>query len=415
MHAVDGVDLTLHENETVALVGESGSGKSTLGLSILEAARSDGGRDSLARQAAVGTAGRGPQGVSPRRPGGVSGPICLAQSAPDGVGGAAAAAPAAWRLTKSDPRAEAERLLDLVGLSPAALYIDRYPHEFSGGQRQRIAIARALALRPSVLVADEPVSALDVSIRAQILKLLQELKQELKLSMLFLSHDLGVVRYVADRVAVMYLGKIVELAAGRCACSSGRSIPIRGCCSGAAPSVHAGRAPFSRAISVVGDPPSPTDPPSGCRFRTRCPFAFERCTSEVPMLYDVGVGHRSACHLVVEILPGSMERAMSSERKRDPALANVRADAAARAGRACRDARLLLAAGRRHGAQAGIRKGGNIVVAIQDNPPHLLTGISVDILTICVAGQIYDTLIKMDTKFNVGRASRSPGRRARTV
>jgi peptide/nickel transport system ATP-binding protein len=148
-----------------------------------------------------------------------------------------------------------------------------------------------------VLVADEPVSALDVSIRAQILKLLQDLKRELKLSMLFLSHDLGVVRQVADRVAVMYLGKIVELAPVETIFNQAQH-PYTRMLLSAAPSVRAGRALPTGAIEVVGDPPSPTNPPSGCRFRTRCPFAYKRCTSEEPRLYAVGPGHRSACHLV---------------------------------------------------------------------------------------------------------------------
>ena len=296
LHAVDGVDLTLQENETVALVGESGSGKTTLGLAILKlrelsagAIRWRGSLLSELRGAQLKAFRRDVQVVfqdpyaslNPRQP------VSVALQRPLKLHGG----------KKADLQAEAERLLNLVGLSPATLYADRYPHEFSGGQRQRIAIARALALRPSVLVADEPVSALDVSIRTQILKLLQDLKRELKLSMLFLSHDLGVVRHVADRVAVMYLGKIVELAPVDTLFGHAQH-PYTRMLLSAAPSVHADRATPSRAIEVVGDPPSPTNPPSGCRFRTRCPFVYKRCTSEEPKLYDVGPGHRSACHLV---------------------------------------------------------------------------------------------------------------------
>jgi oligopeptide/dipeptide ABC transporter ATP-binding protein len=298
VHAVDGVDLTLHENETVALVGESGSGKSTLGLSILKLRNLSSG--AIRWRGKLLSELRGTDLKAFRRDVQVVFQDPYASLNPRLTVSEALQRPLRLHSGhKADLRTEAVRLLDLVGLSPASLYIDRYPHEFSGGQRQRIAIARALALRPSVLVADEPVSALDVSIRTQILKLLQNLKRELKLSMLFLSHDLGVVRHVADRVAVMYLGKIVELAPVDTLFERAQH-PYTRMLLGAAPSVHAGHAPFSRAIAVVGDPPSPTNPPSGCRFRTRCPFAFERCTSEVPRLYDVGLAHSSACHLVVE-------------------------------------------------------------------------------------------------------------------
>jgi oligopeptide/dipeptide ABC transporter ATP-binding protein len=194
--------------------------------------------------------------------------------------------------------AEALRLLESVGLTPAAQCAGRYPHEFSGGQRQRIAIARALALRPNIIVADEPVSALDVSIRAQILKLLGDLKRELKLALLFLSHDLGVVRHIADRVAVMYLGKIVETAPVDALFQRAQH-PYTRMLLGAALSVHPARAGAER-VEAMGDPPSPTDPPSGCRFRTRCPFAFDRCAAEEPRLAEIGPGHRSACHLVAD-------------------------------------------------------------------------------------------------------------------
>jgi oligopeptide/dipeptide ABC transporter ATP-binding protein len=301
VHAVDGVDLVLHENETVALVGESGSGKTTLGLAILKLRQLTNGTIrwrgtplSDLHGATLKAFRRDVQVVfqdpyaslNPRQL------VSEALQRPLKINGGA----------KVGLREEAERLLELVGLSPATLYADRYPHEFSGGQRQRIAIARALALRPSVLVADEPVSALDVSIRTQILKLLQNLKHELKLSMLFLSHDLGVVRHVADRVAVMYLGKLVELAPAETLFSQPQH-PYTRMLLSAAPSVRANAAPKGLAIEVAGDPPSPTDPPSGCRFRTRCPFVYKRCMSEEPPLYEITPGHRSACHLVEDGAP----------------------------------------------------------------------------------------------------------------
>lgn len=295
VHAVDGVDLILRENETVALVGESGSGKTTLGFAILKLRELSSG--AIRWRGKVLTDLRGATLKAFRRDVQVVFQDPYASLNPRQLISDALQRPLRFHgREKAETPAEAERLLELVGLSPARLYADRYPHEFSGGQRQRIAIARALALRPSVLVADEPVSALDVSIRAQILKLLQDLKRELKLSMLFLSHDLGVVRQVADRVAVMYLGKIVELAPVETIFNQAQH-PYTRMLLSAAPSGRAGRAPTG-AIEVVGDPPSPTNPPSGCRFRTRCPFAYKRCTSEEPRLYAVGPGHRSACHLV---------------------------------------------------------------------------------------------------------------------
>jgi oligopeptide/dipeptide ABC transporter ATP-binding protein len=191
---------------------------------------------------------------------------------------------------------EVERLLELVGLQPAHVFIDRLPHEFSGGQRQRIAIARTLSLRPRVIIADEPVSALDVSVRAQILDLLLDLKKRFGISMLFTTHDLGVVRFIADRVAVMYLGKIVELAPRRAFFRQPQH-PYSRMLLGSALSPNPQAKLTRRVLRVEGEPPSPVNLPSGCRFRTRCPHAFERCRSEEPQLREVNSQHWSACHL----------------------------------------------------------------------------------------------------------------------
>jgi oligopeptide/dipeptide ABC transporter ATP-binding protein len=297
VHAVDGVSISLRENETVALVGESGSGKSTLALAMLRLRTLAAGAIKW-RGKAIGDLRDG-ELKAYRRDVQVVFQDPYASLNPRLTIAEALRRPLALHsiVPPDRLRAECERLLETVGLAPAALYADRYPHEFSGGQRQRIAIARALALRPSLLIADEPVSALDVSIRTQVLKLLQTLKRELKLAMLFLSHDLGVVRFIADRVAVMYLGKIVETGPVETLFEQAQH-PYTRMLLAAAPSArHEGASPAG-AVEVQGDPPSPTNPPSGCRFRTRCPFAFDRCASEEPALYEVGPQHRSACHLV---------------------------------------------------------------------------------------------------------------------
>jgi oligopeptide transport system ATP-binding protein len=298
VRAVDHVSLSLHENETIALVGESGSGKTTLGMALLRlrdlsagTVRWRGRPVSALRGADLKTFRRDAQivfqdpyaSLNPRQP------IFEALARPLRLHGV---------VPRTELRAEVHRLLERVGLKPAELYAARYPHEFSGGQRQRIAIARALALRPSFLVADEPVSALDVSIRAQVLDLLRRCKEELKLTMLFLSHDLGVVRHIADRVAVMYLGRIVEIAPVAALFEQAQH-PYTRMLLGAALSVHPRPAAAGPPrVEVAGDLPSPIDPPSGCRFRTRCPFAFDRCAQEEPMLTEVAADHRSACHLV---------------------------------------------------------------------------------------------------------------------
>jgi oligopeptide/dipeptide ABC transporter ATP-binding protein len=294
IHAVDGVSLSLHENETVALVGESGSGKTTLGHAILGLRPLSSG--------AVLWRGQPMSGLTPASMTAFRRDVQIVFQDPYASLNPKQSISEALRrplklhrkISNAEIPAYVAHMLEKVGLRPAHLYLDRYPHEFSGGQRQRIAIARALILQPTILVADEPVSALDVSIRAQILKLLAVLKAELKLSMLFLSHDLGVVRFIADRVAVMYLGKLVEIGPVDDLFVRPHH-PYTRMLLSAAPSIRRGivQAP----IAVIGEPPSPTAPPSGCRFRTRCPYAFQRCIDEEPPLRSVESSQLSACHL----------------------------------------------------------------------------------------------------------------------
>jgi oligopeptide/dipeptide ABC transporter, ATP-binding protein, C-terminal domain len=192
---------------------------------------------------------------------------------------------------KKEEQEYVEALLERVGLNP--YFVNRYPHEFSGGQRQRIGVARALALKPSFIVADEPISALDVSIQAQVVNLLEDLQDELNLTYLFIAHDLSMVRHISDRVAVMYLGQIVEIGA-RGTIFAAPAHPYTQALLNSVPSAQKGRKSF---FTIAGDVPSAARPPPGCRFHTRCPIAVDRCRSEAPALRPLGPGRTVACHL----------------------------------------------------------------------------------------------------------------------
>jgi peptide/nickel transport system ATP-binding protein len=300
--AVDGVDLDIAQGKTLGLVGESGCGKSTLGRALLRLVpitsgvvefdgvdvASLGGRDLRRKRQDMQMVFQDPlASLNPRQS------VETILTEPLRAHGIA-----------YDKRTRVRELLEKVGLPAAAA--QKYPHEFSGGQRQRIGIARAIAMEPKFVIADEPVSALDVSIQAQVLNLLQDLQDELGLTYLVIAHDLAVVRHVSDEVAVMYLGGIVEQASSdelyahpmhpyTKALMSAVPVPD--------PSVEATR----ERILLTGDLPSPANPPTGCRFHTRCPFKQEtRCDTERPELVDLGQGHRVACHYAREIAEGKI-------------------------------------------------------------------------------------------------------------
>ena len=294
VRAVDGVSLSIRKGETLGLVGESGCGKSTLGYTILQLERATAGEVFYDGQDLLRLKG------SQLRPFRRRMQIIFQDphSALDArmTIGDAIAEP--LRVHKIVPRDEVadrvEELLKTVGLNP--YFKNRSPHEFSGGQQQRIVIARALSVEPEFMICDEPISALDVSIQAQIINLLESLQDQFKLTYLFISHDLRVVRHISDRVAVMYLGKIVEEADAN-ELHSNPLHPYTQALLSSVPVANPAMARQRQRIILEGDVPSPIDPPSGCRFRTRCPIAVERCAQEEPAFREVQENHWVACHL----------------------------------------------------------------------------------------------------------------------
>ena len=295
VQAVDDISITVRKGETIGLVGESGCGKSTAGRAILQLYKPTSGQvlyegrdltklgsnEMRRMRRHLQMIFQDPYAsLNPRMTVGniVGEPLQIHKIA-----------------TNNKERSErVQELLKVVGLNP--YFANRYPHEFSGGQRQRIGIARALAARPSFVVADEPVSALDVSIQAQVVNLLEELQDEFNLTYLFISHDLSVVRHIADRVAVMYLGKIVEIA-DRNSLYENPSHPYTKALLSAVPIPDPKIERKRERIILTGDVPSPINPPSGCHFHTRCPYVMEVCKRVDPILADQGRAHYVACHL----------------------------------------------------------------------------------------------------------------------
>ena len=293
VRAVDGVSFTIHRGETLGLVGESGCGKSTTGKTLLKLLEPDGG--SILFDGSDITGFDRKRMAPVRRDLQVIFQDPYSSINPRATAGGYVGEPLRIHgLARGrEALARVAELFEHVGLRPE--HMRRYPHEFSGGQRQRLAVARALSLNPRLIVADEAVSALDVSIQASVINLLKDLQQEFGLAYLFIAHDIGVVEHISHRVAVMYLGKLVELADRKTLFTSPQH-PYTQALLSAVP-IPNPRLRRGQRLLLEGDVPSPINPPSGCRFHTRCPFAEDRCRVEEPKLRELSPGQLAACHL----------------------------------------------------------------------------------------------------------------------